>query len=195
MPNWDLKLLQITVISAILLISPQFLNLPPIQATTITAPAYLQISGASGTVSCQSPSDQATLTLNGQGTISGLETVAAITSGTFEIRSSMGLLLFGGQINSGGFTTTGGGIFLFGRLNPDNNCSRSGGDITIIIQCGTGRTIAFLGGSALAGATFTGDVQCIIGDTKQECKNFATTKEDKKECKDLPPGKSGSQGR
>ena len=32
------------------------------------------------------------------------------------------------------------------------------------------------------------------GDTKQECKNFATTKEGKKECKDLPPGGSAGTG-
>lgn len=181
-------------LSAILLISPQFLNSLPALATTATAPADVRTTGpASGSVPCNTQSGQgATLTFNAQG-ISADGTTAAITRGTWEIKSSTGQVLYNGQFLAGGFNTSPepGRVLLEGSVNT-NNCGTFPARFVVVTHCGTGQNIVasfltFMG-------NFVGNVQCTIADTKQECKNIVITKEGKKECKDLPSGRSGSQG-
>jgi hypothetical protein len=161
------RLTTLVAISTILLTSPQILNyfLNQVSATPAAEPAAVRtLSAASGTVTCNTQSGTgATITFDAQGTTLN-EFTARITSGTWEIRSSMGQVLYSGQISGGSLdtsATSSQGVLLVASINTDNCNSGAVSPIEIRTDCGTSVITVDLGGLA---SLFPGArIECTIG--------------------------------
>jgi len=125
---------------ALLLSSPlMFFNvLQPVQAQTTLSFRTTQ-TGANGTL-CTN--DKATLTFEATGTPSSSNPQrAGITSGTFQVTNSSGVILYSGNIHSGSFinNTSGGSLGLAYEINSSikGACGSGGEILTFATVCST----------------------------------------------------------
>ena len=169
-PYMRRKISTILTLSAIalLLSSPlMFFNFVQLVQAQTTLSFRTTQTGANGTL-CTN--DKATLTFEATGTPSSSNPQhAGITSGTFQVTNSSGVILYSGNIHSGSFinNTSGGSLGLDYEINRSikGACGSGGEILSLSTVCSTANfnDISIHGSTGYDFGDFSGAVECSRG--------------------------------